>query len=233
MASILKKLWLPKQSAEILLMLLLTDVFFIVLHIAAKFADFFEIPTILRTYPAFYLNADLSLAESFQYVKEYWIILLFISMIFKQKQSSYAGWLILFIYLLFDDMFSIHEGLGTIALEKIDVAPFDALYAGFRYQDFAELAVSIFFGLVCLLLVAVAYRMSDGKIRSAFTYLLGYLLLIVFFGVGVDFANRIFAESANKFAYEISRLIEDGGEMVSMSLMCWYVITLKEPIPHF
>ncbi|MBN8489060.1 MAG: hypothetical protein J0M20_15220, partial [Burkholderiales bacterium] len=40
----------------------------------------------------FALYYDLSLGESFQYLKEYWIIIVFLWLIFRQRQGQYMGW---------------------------------------------------------------------------------------------------------------------------------------------
>jgi len=105
------------------------------------------------------------------------------------------------------------------------------IYGEMRYQDLGELGVSVFFGLLLLSLIAISYVRGSKEIRTTFHYLVGCLLLIVFFGVFNDLANRVFAEDASKVMFELTRLIEDGGEMLGISVMCWYVYTLTEPDP--
>lgn len=230
MIKFLKKLEFPKKYINILILLLCTDLFFALLHIAHKAARLFDLFSTIRN-DVFNLYYDLTLAESFQYVKEYWIIILFAWLIFKKKKSYYTGWALLFTYLLFDDMLGIHGGLATFFLEKFGISSTHVIFGELRYQDFGELGVSLFFGTLFLSLIAIAYFRGGAEVRTIFHYLVGGLLLIVFFGVVNDFANRIFEEDANQIMFEITRFIEDGGEMLGMSLMSWYVLTLTDPEP--
>jgi hypothetical protein len=229
-AKFLKKLKLPKKYINILILLLCTDLFFALLHITHKAARLFDLFSTIRN-DVFNIYYDLTLAESFQYIKEYWIIILFIWLIFKKKKFFYTGWALLFTYLLFDDMLGIHGELATFFLERFGISSTHVLFGELRYQDFGELGVSLFFGALFLSLIAVSYLRSGAEVRTIFHYLVGGLLLIVFFGVVNDFVNRVFEEDANQMMFEISRFIEDGGEMLGMSLMCWYVLTLTDPEP--
>lgn len=226
----LKKLEFPKKSLKILVILLCTDLFFVFLHIAHKIARIFDAYPLLEK-DIFNIYYDLTLAESFQYVKEYWIIILFGWMIFKEKKFFFSGWWLMFIYLLLDDMFSVHENLGTFSLEIFKVDPWHIIFGELRYQDFGELGVSIFFGIIFFSIIAYSYLRGSQDIRTTFHYLFGWLLLIIFFGVVNDFANRIFEEDADKMMFEITRLIEEAGEMMGVSFMCWYVFSLTEPDP--
>lgn len=221
------RLNLPKTSTEFLVLLLCADLFFILLHIVHKIARILDIGTLIRT-DVFSIYYDLTLAESFQYVKEYWIVILFAWLIFKHKQSFYIGWMLVFIYFLFDDMLGFHEGWGTALLEALNIPPFEVLFGEFRYQDIGEFAVSAFFGIIFFTIIGFSYFRSGKEVRAKFHYLIAGLFIIVFFGVAHDLGNRIFEEEADKLMFEITRLIEDGGEMIGMTLVCWYVTTLTD-----
>jgi hypothetical protein len=230
MAQLLKRFAFPKKSMHILVLLLSADLFFVLLHLAHKAARLLDMFSTIRN-DVFNLYYDLTLAESFQYVKEYWIIILFAWLIIKKKDVFYTGWALLFTYLLFDDMLGFHGGLATFFLERFGIDSGHILFGEMRYQDFGELGVSLFFGILFLSLIAISYFRGGKEVRTIFHYLVGGLLLIVFFGVVNDFVNRIFNEDTNQIMFEISRLIEDGGEMLGMSVMCWYVFTLTVPDP--
>ena len=225
----IKSIKWPNKALKFLVVLLSADLFFVLLHLTHKFARIFDLFTTIRT-DIFNISQDLGLAESFQYVKEYWIIIFFAWLIVRNRQFFYTGWALMFVYLLLDDMFGFHEGLATVVLEKLGISPAHILTGELRYQDFGELGVSAFFGLIFLSLIAISYLRGSAEIRTTFHYLVGCLLLIVFFGVVNDFANRIFAEDVSRILFELTRLIEDGGEMLGMSVMCWYVYTLTEPV---
>jgi hypothetical protein len=230
MLSVLKKLNLDQKPLKMLIIFLATDLFFIVMHVISKVARWFDLGTTIRD-DQFNIYYDLTLGESFQYVKEYWMILFFAWLIFRHKQYFYTGWAFLLVYFLLTDMLSIHNNLATFTLERMNIDPFYVLYGALRYQDFGELAVSMVFGMLIFPMIAISYFRGGRNVRTIFHYLIGMLLIIVFFGVVNDSLNRVFDQETNKILYEITRLIEDGGEMIGMSIMCWYVFTLTEPEP--
>ena len=129
----------------------------------------------------FSLQADLGLSETFQYVKEVWIVILLVMVAIGQRKWVYGSWACLFLYLLLDDSLQIHENLGVCLAEHFTLEPL----LGLRARDFGEIAVSAFFGIfVDMLHVAL----PDVP------------------GLAV---------------------LEDGGEMVVMSLIVWYVFNLE------
>jgi len=225
--NMIKKIKLPNQAIKFLIILLSADLMYILLHMTSKIAGFLDMGATIQD-EAFNIYTDLGIAESFQYAKEYWIFILLAWMIFKHKKYFFTGWAIMFIYLLFDDIFSIHERLSSFVLERFGVSSRQTLFAEVRYQDFGEIGISLFFGLLLLFPIAIAYIRGDSKVRTTFHYLIGCLLLLVFFGVITDFIDRLFSEETHKILKEIGILIEDGGEMIAMSIMCWYVYTLTE-----
>lgn len=225
---LLRKFNLDQKPIKVLAFLLATDLLFIILHVIHKAARFLDIGTVIRR-DDFNVYYDLTLGEAFQYVKEFWIVLALAWLIFKKKEIFFSGWALLFSYLFLDDMFGIHNGLATFAIQKLNIDPFHVLYGSFRYQDIGELCVSLLFGALFLSLIAYFYLHGNAQARTMFHFLIAGLLMIFFFGVVNDTFNRVFDEHSSKMLYETSRLIEDGGEMISMSFMCWYVLTLTEP----
>jgi|GEM_PF-3762831 len=79
--NVIKKINLPKKALKILVILLSADIFFVLLHLTHKVARLLDMFTTIRK-DVFNISMDLGLAESFQYVKEYWIIILFAWLIF-------------------------------------------------------------------------------------------------------------------------------------------------------
>lgn len=226
MATIIKKINLPNKTLNLLILLIMGDLFYIGLHIVHKVSRILNVIDTLQYNDVFALYYDLSLGESFQYLKEYWIIIVFLWLIFRQRQGQYMGWVLLFIYLLLDDMLGFHEGLATFALRNLNIDPKFILTGELRYQDFGELGVSVFFGVILFGLIGIAYLRGSSDVRRTFHYLFAGLAIIVFFGVVNDFLNRIFSEEGSKVLFELTRLIEESGEMLGMSLTCWFVNTL-------
>lgn len=214
MMNLIKKLKLPNQAIKILILLLSVDFFYILMYIISKVARALDIGVIIRD-DAFNLSKDLGISESFQYAKEFWIILLFAWLIYKNRDFSYIGWSFLYIYLLLDDMLSIHERLGYLIIGNLGI--------------FRQIGVNALIGVLFLSLIAISYLRGNTEIRTTFHYLIGGLLLLVFFGVGVDFVSDLFFPvETHKTLLLITNIFEDGGEMIAMSLMFWYVYTLTE-----
>ncbi len=65
------------------------------------------------TDPKFGLIEDWSYGEVFQYIKEFWILLLLLLVAVQLGSWRYATWVGVFGYLLLDDSCQIHEVAGT------------------------------------------------------------------------------------------------------------------------
>lgn len=204
---------LNNKSNEILFLLFGADLLFIILHF-------------LHTYTPYFSDAhfsafkDRGFAEIFQYVKEYWIVLVFAWLSILKSTRSYLAWSLLFGYLLLDDSFQIHERLGTIAANYLN---YQTVY-NLRAQDFGELTVNMTVGLVLLLAISGAYYWGKKDFRRDSQTIILMLVALAIFGVGVDLIHVMIGKIAGKssFFYEAIGVIEDGGEMLVLSAICWY-----------
>jgi hypothetical protein len=123
----------------------------------------------------------------------------------------------LFAYVLADDFFGIHERLGEGLAGHLGVLPM----FGLRAVDFGELGVTAFAVVSLLGLIGVAHYRGDRDARSFSRSLLALLLALGFFGVLGDMVHAmVMKHPAWDFVLET---IEDGGEMVAMSLIVWVV----------
>ncbi|WP_162051956.1 hypothetical protein [Pontibacter pamirensis] len=190
----------------------LVDIFFVVLHFYSLTLPLTESTGYLR------LDKDGGYAEVFQYA-QYVLIAGFLTVLFfKQKKGVYLIWALLFLYFYVDDAFSIHESYGKAVVIYFSIQNF----MGLRGQDFGELAVSAVTGLFFLLPIAnYAVRGSSESRHFSIQFLL-LLGVFVFFGVGVDMLHSLlnFLPGSG-----ILTVIEDSGEMFSMSAMVWYALT--------
>lgn len=209
---------------QLLLLFLITDAFFILLHIMHK------LPYVKTTFPifqkdAFSITTDLSLAESFQYIKEFWIALVLIGFSIKNRKPAFLGWILLFLFLVFDDMLAIHEWLGGLIGDKLAIPEFLSSRANLRVKDFGELIVFGAFGVFFLSLIAVGYLRGSASTRAIFLRMLMLLMVLVVFGVGVDFLDRFLN---SRVLQDVIKIIEEGGEMVAMSFFSWFIISLPK-----
>lgn len=140
---------------------------------------------------------------------------------------GYVSWLLLFILMLLDDSLKFHERFGSWVIEKFDYQPM----FGLRAQDLGELTYVGIFGIILLFFLVGGYYYGDQKYRKT-TIDLGLLFAVfLFFGIGVDMIHEFMDH--NRYTLLTLILLEDGGEMVVLSLFVWYLYFLKlKPEDH-
>lgn len=211
------------KYSQLLILLLLADLFFIffhILHVAPdEWLPFFS-------NDAFAVTEDLGMAEGFQYVKEFWIFLLLGLLALRHRKQGLIGWSLLYAYLLFDDMFGLHEKLGDLIAGLIGTRLDALLFASLELDDIGEVIGILGLGLVFALLLVPAYLRLQPDARPVFRTLTWLLAALLFFGLGLDLFDRFFD---SRLIQETFKLMEDGGEMLVMSVTCWYAYTLTAP----
>ncbi|MCW3786223.1 hypothetical protein [Plebeiibacterium sediminum] len=163
------------------------------------------------------LGTDRGYSEIYQYIKWFWIIFLLVYLSFKKRSFSYNVWGLFFTYLLLDDALQFHEIAGAIVARGLP----NVSFAGLRIQDIGELMVSGTVGLVLLLLVLLTYILGSKVFRKLSHDMVLLIAVLIFCGVVVDVVHT--SINANKVIKGLLGLIEDGGEMVVVSIICWYV----------
>lgn len=211
------KLDLKDNSIRLLYLFLATDLAFIVIHLVYVHAD-------VLSNPSFSLAQERGYSEIFQYIKEYWIALLLGALAVKQRSALYLGWSLLFFYLLLDDSLTIHEILGAIISEKLGL---QAVF-NLRALDFGELIVSACIGLFFLFFLAISYRFASRIPRETSKSLIIMFLVLAVFGIAVDMLHSMLRFSL--FWDPLLAMLEDGGEMVVMSVIAWFVFKRSESL---
>lgn len=211
------KLDLKDNSVRFLYLFLVTDLAFIVIHLVYVHAD-------ILSNPSFSLDQERGYSEIFQYIKEYWIALLLGALAVKHRSALYLGWSLLFFYLLLDDSLTIHEILGAIISEKLGL---QAVF-NLRALDFGELIVSACVGLFFLFFLAISYRFASRIPRETSKSLIIMFLVLAVFGIAVDMLHSMLRFSL--FWEPLLAMLEDGGEMVVMSVIAWFVYKRSESL---
>lgn len=160
----------------------------------------------------FRLATERGYAEVVQYLKEYWIALCFAGLAWRSRSPVYLVLTAAFTYILLDDAAEIHERGGIVLERVLGLQP--AL--GLRAQDLGEVLVFAIVGALLLLGGAVAYRFSDMRSRSVARFIVVAVLVLAFFGIGMDMVHQILAETRLAFLVEV---VEDGGELFVMSVV--------------
>ena len=195
------------EKYKLLYLLILADIAFIVVDVLFS-EDHKSLLAIAR---------DLGYAEVYQYIKEFWIFALLATMALINRQLVYAAWALLFLYFLFDDSLQIHETVGRKIVQTFNINDFGQIKA----LTIGELVVSVVSGLILFSGTAISYVLGNFRSKLISKSLLVCVLGIVFFGVLVDTIHTALPGSINFWSR-----VEDGGEMIVMSLVAAFVFSL-------
>lgn len=215
---------MSEHSASLLLLLLLSaDLIFIVLHIANAIVG---------------INASLydiggngSYAETHQFVKLLWIMILFAYVLKSTKRVGYGAWILIFLCFLIVKSLNMHQIIGALVAGKF--SPYLSQFISLQPRHFGELAVLAIAGAFLSVIMIWAYLRSSTSFREVSKDMLVLMTGFVFFGIFLDLFAAIRVGPLVKFGL---RTLEDGGEMVMVSLMLWYVFLLalrKEKLDWF
>jgi hypothetical protein len=204
------------RSKRVLWILISIDAALIALH-AARYA----FPSLHVWYLS--VQEDHSLAEWWQYVKEAAIAVAMLRVAMLKHNRAYLAWAILFAYLLLDDSMRLHDQAGAALGLAMH---FEGIF-GLRPQELGELIFLGLMGPLIIAMIAAAYfdrRCADDEFRQVSRWMIGMMIVLLFFGVALDMLHEMVS-----FWVPLRKLVggmEDGGEMVVMSLICWYVLGL-------
>jgi hypothetical protein len=129
--------------------------------------------------------------------------------------------MLLFGYVLLDDSWQLHERLGRWLATRLT---FPSMF-GLRPIDLGELTVLAVAGSSLVLMISIAYFLSSEQAKQIGRRLAVMLGLFIVFGVVVD---AIHSMTLGHTGAGIAGLLEDGGEMFVMSIICGYVFTLLQ-----
>lgn len=197
-------------SLLILLLLLSADFMFVIIHFLHKLIH-------PGYYSLFHLTTDRGYAEIFQYIKYFWIIILFIYIVRSTRIVQYLSWVLVFVFFFFNDAFQLHREIGSVLARYFDFnAPLHL-----RPQDVGSMVYFVISGVFLSGILYWSYRRGNQNFKICTIDLGIFMLFIFFFGVVVDMVHSAFS----LYGVGLS-IIEDFGEMLMVSLILWYVYTL-------
>ena len=163
------------------------------------------------------LERDQSFSEIFQYLKSFWIALLFLALVLRRRYAGYLVWAILFLYFMLDDMLAFHEWFGyQWRLRQGGV--------GSGAQEVGELIGILLVIVPALILVGLAHWWGDRAYRVATLPLFVLVVAMAFFGIGVDKVHGMI--EASEAVHIFLGTVEDWGEMVAVSVVLAYTFAL-------
>jgi hypothetical protein len=197
-----------------LCLLLAVDVAFIVLHVLYGRKD-----------SPFSILNEYTYAETFQHFQEAFITLLLVILALRVGSFLYFGWSLLFLYVWIDDSLQVHETVGT----KVGEGLGSQSVLGLPHPPIGEAVMAGCIGPLFLLFIATAHRFSyDPVSKQQSKVLLVLLGVYVFFAFALDGAHTIASALQAEPWRNLLAIGEDGGEMVVMSIILWFVLLTAE-----
>ncbi|OMH35194.1 hypothetical protein [Tersicoccus sp. Bi-70] len=134
----------------------------------------------------------------------------------RRRQAIYGAWALVLAVMTADDSYALHERGAKLILQHVSLPS----VAGLRPQDAGELGVWAVGGLILATLVVLAVRRADALGRQDNRRLVGLLLALAVFAVGVDMGAELLAKVVTGHgALNWLALIESGGELLVMCLI--------------
>lgn len=191
------------------------DVFFVAVFVAQRLyrASFYDyVPMIGERW---HLGLDWSYPEVFGYLKTLIIVSLLITIPGKRHRPICLALILIFTVVLLDDAAQVHERLGQGLAGALGFQWF----AGRISRHFGELIV---WGILSVLLLAglcAALVRSPRQDRTNGLLFLAAIAVLALFAVVADLAH-VLANNRFRGADLLFTLIEEGGEQMTLSLIC-------------
>jgi hypothetical protein len=199
---------LPVLSTALLIAFLVLDGLLIFGHVAF-FAFGLNDGRLLLSYEPGY-------GEVFQYTKLFGLAAVCIACAVVARRAAWLAWTLVFGYLGIDDAVYLHETFGRRWQDS-------GREFGFRVQDAFEALFSAVVGIVLLAALALGWRRGDALFRWLSARLLAGLVALVVVGVGIDIVHEHAWVQPYRWLHHGLALLEDGGELVVVSVMAWMV----------
>jgi hypothetical protein len=185
------------------------DLVFMVLH-------WLHMHTNLLVSERWSIARDRGYGEMFQYLKYAGIVFALGQLFRKTRLPVLLLWIGVYGFLLLDDSMRIHERIGLDLVAWAHLADF----GGLRGRDWGELIYAAIGGAFLMPVLVLAYIRSSQAARAISVNMAILLAALLLFAVGGDAIHRLLSTTALD---DMATIIEDGGEMLALSVTCFYV----------
>ncbi len=207
-----KELLLVKKNQVLLILLVSLDLSFVILHITRGFFGFPQSNL-------FSIAREHGYAEFYQYYKAIAISFFLLALAIAKRELLFLSWAGMYTYIFLDDALAFHEKGGKVIGAFLP----QNIWLGIQAKDIGEVLFSVaafgFFGI----LIFAAFRNSKPVHQKASYPLVLFLFLLMFTGGFIDFIHSWIKVPV---LWDILGLLEDGGEMIIMSVTTWYAYGL-------
>lgn len=198
--------WMLRDQRSVVLFLTLlvtVDLAFVIVHCWSIAADS---PNLLLR-----VDMDRSYPEVYQAIKYVFLSVLIVACAMHYRSWRIGLWLVVTGYFFLDDIMMLREKPAIELMDRWDLP----LLPGLRALDTAELIlIAAAAGLIVIPLL-LGYLTGGCSSRRFYRVLGLFTLLLVVFGVGVDMLHVLVMHGG----LDLVSLLEDGGEMIVVSLM--------------
>ena len=203
-----------KWPSIVLGVLLIADILFILGHIFTVLFWGLEPKALLLDAKGF------GYPEGFQYLKYLGVMGVIAYLIGRKKRYAYLPLFVLFVFLLADDVLQLHRKASWFFIHVFDLHTLLGIKASsMGLLAYTGTMVLFFFGLSVW-----HYITASKSTRKSFLDISVLLGVFLFFGVGLDLLHTFFEEH-HRISLLLS-LTEEGGEMLSLSILVWYFCRL-------
>lgn len=183
----------------------------------------FNIINFYRPFPnseLYNIETDDSYAEDFQNFKWIIMILALLMIAMFRKEKRYFTWILVFTFLFLEDVFRIHQLLGRFFYDVFEMT------SGQRGFKIMELFAAAFLGLIFLAPAYQAYKSGDAVFKKHSKAIFILLLLFLFCAIVLDQTHRLAIVNYNWKYNIILGILEDGGELITESLLTGYLLSI-------
>lgn len=207
--------YLVQKYRKYLFILLTIDLILIILHISRSAFGFPQ-------KSAFSIAQERGYAEIFQYLKALAIVYILYKSGTQRSEKLYLTWSGMYAFIFLDDLLGLHEKGGKLAATLLPASlPFNV-----QGEDLGEVLFSLcVYGLLGTLILISSFR-SEPVVRKS-TQPLIFLLILLFFTGGV--LDLVHSMITMPILWDILGILEDGGEMIVMSVTVYYIICMVGP----
>lgn len=205
-----------RMSVPVLLTLVAVDLAFVATSVASLIGGDREGPWALET--------DGGWAEQWGYAQQAAIAVLLLLLTLLSRRWVFLPWATVFAAALADDSLRLHENKGAWLADRLgERLWFPDGLLGLRANDLGEILVWGLLAVVPLTAVVLLHRRSDRATRRASLGLAALLAAYIFCGGVID---QVHVLVMNTPIGDAVGTIEDGGELVVLSLTVAYAVSL-------
>ena len=165
------------------------------------------------------IHRDGSAPEFYQYLKLGWAMMTLGLIAWTARTLRPLVWVPVVGFLMATDAARLHERLGWAWAKRWDLPAMGGLQGG----DVGEVLVASLVIVPAIVLLAAQWPRQKPHHRRFHLTVVAFMVLLGCFGVGLDIAHSL-TRSANPTLAMVLDVIEDGGEMLTISALLAYLV---------